>query len=249
MIQFDHLTFGYGQQTILNDLSLNWVNGRIIGLVGPNGSGKSTCLKLAAGLLTPREGQVQWDSKPLSLLKGRPLGRLVSYLPQSRPVPMISVRSLVSHGRFPHTGLGRKLTPADLEAVDQALSDTGLIDLADRDLKTLSGGQQQKAYLALLIAQNASHVLLDEPTTYLDIRHQLELFQLLKNFKAAGKCVVIVLHDLNQALSLCDEICLLHQGQLLYAGNPEGLIPSRAIETAFGVEPLMRPGLDFKPLA
>lgn len=245
MISFDKVSFAYGREPLLEQLSLSWKNGRIIGLVGPNGSGKSTCLKLACGLLKPTSGKILLENCDLGSTAGRALGRTVSYLPQHRPVPMITVRSLVSHGRFPHTGLGRKLTSVDREAIHRALCAAGLEALADRDLRTLSGGQQQKAYLALLMAQDAPHVLLDEPTTYLDVRHQLELFQLLKSFKAQGKCVVVVLHDLNQALSLCDEVHLLHRGRLLFSGEPQALAESRAIETAFGVRPITREGLDF----
>ena len=249
MIVLDSLSFAYGSTPIIKELSLRWPDGCITGLVGPNGSGKSTCLKLAAGLLQPQLGSIAVDSAPLESFKGRALGQRVAYLPQSRPVPMITVRSLVSHGRFPHVGLGRKLTQRDEEAIDQALALTGLQDLAHRDLRTLSGGQQQKAYLALLMAQDTPHVLLDEPATYLDIHHQLELMRLLKTFKDAGKCVVVVLHDLNQALSLCDQVQVLAQGHLLYAGKPDQLAASGAIEAAFGVRPRPGTGLDFELMA
>lgn len=249
MITFHGLDFSYDRRSFMHDLSLTWRNGCITGLVGPNGSGKSTCLKLAANLLSPQSGRIMIDGKDLSLLKGRSLGRNISYLPQHRPVPAITVKSMVSHGRFPHTGMGRKLSPADWEAVNEALTVTGLENLADRDLRTLSGGQQQKAYLALLMAQNAPHVLLDEPTTYLDIRHQLELFELLKGFRSRNKCVVVVLHDLNQAFSLCDEVQLLHKGRLLSAGSPSLLAEDEAVSQVFGVRPVRREGLDFDLLA
>ena len=249
MITFDSLSFGYGDDLTFNDLYLSWQEGCITGLVGPNGSGKSTCLKLAAGLLIAQQGEITIDGVSLHDLKGRSLAQQVSYLPQNRPVPMITVRSLVSHGRFPHVGLGRRLTSKDEEAVDRALALTGLEALAHRDLRTLSGGQQQKAYLALMMAQDAPHVLLDEPTTYLDIRHQLELMTLLKTFKAAGKCVVVVLHDLNQAMALCDQVQVLSRGQLLYTGSPAHMPTSGAIEAAFGVRPIPHKGFEFELMA
>ena len=142
----------------------------------------------------------------------------------------------------------RRLSAADEAAVDRALTMTGMAACAHRDLRTLSGGQRQKAYLAMLIAQGAPHLLLDEPTTYLDVLHQMELMEILSALRDEGCCIGVVLHDLTQAVSLCDRALLLHEGRLLFDGPAEDLYESGAIETAFGVRPVRRQGVFFEHL-
>lgn len=246
MIELQGVCFGYDREPLLKGLSCRMEDGSITAVIGPNGSGKSTALKLCARLLSPGGGEIRVDGRPSSEYEPKAFARALAFLPQSRPVPMISVRSLVSHGRFPHLGMTRKLTRADEAAVDRALELTGMTGCARRDLRTLSGGQRQKAYLAMLIAQGAKHLLLDEPTTYLDVLHQMELMDILRALRAEGRCVTVVLHDLTQALQLCDHVLLLHEGRLLYDGSPAELYASGAIEAAFGVRPVRREGVFFE---
>ena len=237
MIELKNVAFGYGDAPLFSGLSCAFEDGALACVVGPNGSGKSTCLKLCARLLKPRVGEIMVDGRPASAYDARAFARALAFLPQSRPLPAITVRSLVSHGRFAYLGLSHRLRPADEEAVEGALRLTGMLDCAGRELRTLSGGQRQKAYLAMLIAQGAQNLLLDEPMTYLDVRCQLELLELLRALCGRGKCVVMVVHDLALACEAGDRALLLHGGAPLYNGPAGGLLSSGRVETAFGVRP------------
>ena len=249
MIELSGLTFGYAPAPPLFDsLCARFGDGRIRAVLGPNGSGKSTLLRLCARQLAPASGTLRVGGRDAAAYDAKAFARALSYLPQSRPVPMITVRALVAHGRFPHLGMTRRLSAQDEAAVARALEVTGMRGVAGRDLRTLSGGQRQKAYLAMLIAQDAQYLLLDEPTTYLDIGHQLELFDLLRTLRNEGRCVVVVMHDLAQAIAFADDALLLHKGEPLYDGPADGLIPSGAMERAFGVRPVLREGVQFERL-
>ena len=249
MIELNRMTFGYASGAPLIDgLSARFADGRIRAVLGPNGSGKSTLLRLCARQLMPASGTLRVGGRDAADYDAKAFARALAYLPQSRPVPMITVRALVAHGRFPHLGMTRRLSAQDEAAVARALDLTGLSGVAGRDLRTLSGGQRQKAYLAMLIAQDAQHLLLDEPTTYLDIGHQLELFDLLRTLRNEGRCVVVVMHDLAQAIALADDALLLHKGEPLYDGPADGLVPSGAMERVFGVRPVLREGVQFERL-
>ena len=249
MIELSALTFGYGPaKPLLDGLSARFADGRIRAVLGPNGSGKSTLLRLCARQLSPASGALRVGGRDASAYEPKGFARTLAFLPQSRPVPMITVRALVAHGRFPHLGMTRRPGARDEAAIAHALAVTGMDGVAGRDLRTLSGGQRQKAYLAMLIAQDAQHLLLDEPTTYLDVAHQLELCDLLRALRDEGRCVVVVMHDLAQALALADDVLLLHEGRPLYDGPSDGLIGSGAIERAFGVQPVLREGVQFERL-
>ena len=247
MIELNRMTFGYASGApLIAGLSARFGDGRIRAVLGPNGSGKSTLLRLCARQLTPASGTLRVGGQDTAGYDAKAFARMLAYLPHSRPVPMITVRALVAHGRFPHLGMTRRLSARDEDAVAHALAVTGLSSVAERDLRTLSGGQRQKAYMAMLIAQDAPHLLLDEPTTYLDIGHQLELCAILRALRDEGRCVVVVMHDLAQALSLADDVLLLHEGQPLYDGTADGVVPSGAIEQAFGVRPVLRESVQFE---
>lgn len=246
MIQIDNLSFGYDSPLIRN-LSARFADGQITGILGPNGCGKTTLLKLCARLLCPASGCISVDGSG-EMRDSKAFARALAYLPQSRPMPMITVRALAAHGRFPHLGMARKLTKEDRAAIDRALTMTGMADCADRELRTLSGGQRQKAYIAMLIAQQSQHLLLDEPTTHLDILHQLELMDILRQLRAEGRCIVVVLHDIAQAVALCDRILLIDRGQALYDGPADGLYASGAIEQTFRVSPVPNSAPSFRRL-
>lgn len=249
MIQLKDVCFSYGQQTVLSHISCCMENARITALIGPNGSGKSTCLKLCAGLLQPLSGAIAIDGLSAGSHPPKALARRLAYLPQTRPMALLTVRSLVSHGRFPHLGFGHRLSSGDEAIVERAMTTAGVADLAHRALPSLSGGQRQKAYLAMMLAQETENLLLDEPTTHLDIQHQMELMDLLRGLRDAGRCVVVVLHDLSQALSLCDHVILLHQGILRYSGSPQALLDSGNIQAVFGVQPVMRTEICFERMS
>lgn len=246
MIKLQNVRFSYGRAPFIEELTCEMPDGRITALLGPNGSGKSTLARLCAGLLRPSSGSIMVNDRPVREYSPRQLARELAFLPQSRPTPALRVRTLVENGRYPYMGLTRRPGRADVAAVDDALERTGLMHMADRELHTLSGGERQKAYVAMLIAQGAQHLLLDEPTTYLDVAHQLELMQLMRDLKKQGRCIVMVMHDIDLAIQYCDDVLVMRGGGLIHSGPAAALTGSGAIESAYGVRPSPTPGIRFE---
>ena len=235
MLEIRNLTVGYGAKPVLNNLSLDIPGGQVTVVIGPNGCGKSTLLKALAGIL-PATGTVTLDGMELLSLPARQRAQRIACLPQSRSVPEITARRLVLHGRFPYLSYPRRYSKADLAIADAALEKLGITGLAERSLTTLSGGQRQKVYIAMLLAQDTQVVLLDEPNTFLDIAHQLQLMDLARLLAAEGKTVVLVLHDLSMALEHGDRVVVMETGRCLTQGTPEVVFRSGALQNAFGVE-------------
>ncbi len=235
MLELSHVSAEYFGKTALREVSLTFQPGQVLAIVGPNGGGKSTLLKTAIGLLPPTTGTIILDGSPLKALNAKQIAQKVSYLPQSRSVPDITARRMVMHGRFPHMSYPRRYTDADRQIVIEALKQADALELADRSVKTLSGGQRQKIYLAMALAQQTGTILMDEPTTYLDIAHQLQVIALARKLAAQGKAVVLVLHDLPMALAGADRLAVLHKGALAALGTPEEIYASGIIPKAFGV--------------
>ena len=233
MLEAKNLSAGYPGRAVLADVSLAARPGRVLALLGPNGCGKSTLLRTMAGLLPPLGGEVLLDGR--RDYSPRQAARRVAYLPQSRTAPNITVRRLVLHGRFPYLSYPRRYGREDYAAVDRALAAADALDLADRPLPELSGGQRQKAYLAMALAQETETILMDEPTTYLDIRHQLEVLALVRRLAEEGRGVVLALHDLCLALTAADDVAVLGEGRLLALGGPEAIYQSKVLERVMGV--------------
>ncbi|MEG0753446.1 MAG: ABC transporter ATP-binding protein, partial [Angelakisella sp.] len=224
MIKLTNLRAGYPSGEKLHGISLHMKAGEITAIVGPNGCGKSTLLKVICGLLPTSEGDVAIAGRQLSDYTPKELARTIALLPQSRNIPSITVRRMVLHGRFPHLEYPRKYRKADYEIVDEAIVHVGIEALSGSSMETLSGGERQKVYLAMALAQATPIVLLDEPTTFLDVRHQLDVMELAAELRAAGKTVVLVLHDLNLALRSADTLVVMQAGQIVAADTPQHLV-------------------------
>ncbi|MCL2398649.1 MAG: ABC transporter ATP-binding protein [Defluviitaleaceae bacterium] len=236
MIEFKSVSVGYKNIDVIQNMSINFPNGKITVLIGSNGCGKSTLLSAALGRLRLSLGEICVDGNNLLTLPRKKAAQKISLLPQSRTIPDITVEAFVLHGRFPWLGYPRVYRVEDKVIVKKAMERVNIIEKRHELLAHLSGGERQKAYLAMLLAQNTSNILLDEPTTYLDIAHQLELLELMKKFKNDNKCVIAVLHDLDMAFEIADQIAVLKNGSLLKIGTPKEVFASKAVEEAFGVK-------------
>ena len=236
MLNVTHLSGGYPGAPVLRDVSFSACRGEITVILGPNGCGKSTLLKTLCGILPPTEGQVRFHGEDLLALPRNLLARRVSYLAQSRQVPDITVRRLVLHGRFPYLDYPRRYRREDHEAAHRAMEQMGLTQLADTPLSRLSGGQRQTVYIAMALAQDTPIVLLDEPTTYLDVAHQLRTMAHARFLARSGKTVILVLHDLALALQSADRVLVLSQGQTAADGTPEEVFSSGCLSRVFGVD-------------
>lgn len=230
------LRVGYGERTVIEGLDLTVQTGVITALIGPNASGKSTLLGALARLLTPSAGSVLLDGADIRATPTRQVARRLGVLPQGPVAPDgITVAELVRRGRHPHRRFGVRQTEDD-RIVVAALLRAGVAELADRGLDTLSGGQRQRVWIAMALAQQTPVLLLDEPTSYLDIAHQVEVLDLLVDLQRdEGKTIVIVLHDLNQAAHYAQTVVVLSDGAVVAAGSPSEVITEPRIEEVFGV--------------
>ena len=235
MLKITDLTAGYGGKPVLRNLNLTMQPGQVNILIGPNGCGKSTLLKTIAGLL-PYGGAMQLDGAELSSLDHRTRAQKIAYLPQNRPLPDITAERLVLHGRFPYLGYPRKYRKEDHEAAQAALVQMGIADLAQTNVADLSGGTRQKVYIAMALAQNTPVILLDEPTTFLDISHQMQMMETVRSLADQGKTVLMILHDLPMAMQNADRLLLLQEGNLVSSGSPEELFASGQLNRVFGVQ-------------
>ncbi|OLP60595.1 ferrichrome ABC transporter ATP-binding protein [Xaviernesmea oryzae] len=231
------LTVTYGGRIALKSFDLTLQPGEVRALIGPNGSGKSTALQAMAGLLRPSGGRAVIDGVAVDAIPRRRLARQLAYLPQQPTAPdEMTVAQLVRQGRFAHVGLLRSYSADDEATIGWALESTGLLALADRPLRELSGGERQRAWISAAIAQEARILLLDEPTSFLDIGYQVEIIDLVYRLsRERGVSIVMAIHDLNQAMSVCDRISLLAKGETVFDGDPKDLAETGLIETVFRV--------------
>jgi len=238
-LELQNLTGGYTAEPIVQNISLTLQTGEWLSLVGANGSGKSTLLKLLSRILTPQTGIVLLDGKAIHSQPPNVVAQKLALLPQQQTIPTgLTVRQLVSLGRTPHQPWWQwELTAQDWQIVETAIQKTQLENKRDRLVEQLSGGERQRAFLALALAQEPKVLLLDEPTTYLDINYQLQLLELLKNLNREQKLTIVtVLHELNLAARYSSRIALLKQGQLWGVGKPEDVLTPQAIAQVFGVD-------------
>jgi len=232
------LAAGYSDRLVLKGLDLQVPPGKITAIVGANACGKSTLLRTMSRLLAPRAGHVLLDGKSIHAIPPRQLARTLGLLPQSPIAPEgITVADLVSRGRHPHQGLLSRWTKLDDEAVTAALEATKTFELADRPVDELSGGQRQRVWIAMALAQQTDLLLLDEPTTFLDISHQVEVLDLLTDLNyARGTTIVMVLHDLNLAARYADHLVAMADGKLHAFGTPEEVLTEEHVRHVFGLD-------------
>jgi iron complex transport system ATP-binding protein len=231
------LSLSHGRRTIVEQLSVTFEPGRVTALIGANGCGKSTVLRALAGLHAPRRGAVMLDGISLRDWPRKRLARRIAFLKQTQEIPEgLSITELVRHGRYAHRTLWRGDTQADRDTVSWAIEAAGLSALRDRPLAALSGGERQRAWIAMALAQRAECLLLDEPTTYLDLGHQIEVMQTLATLNAQfGLTIVMSLHDLNQAIRYAQRALVLHEAQLVADGHPLDVLKPSLITDVFHV--------------
>ena len=240
-IRTDSLVAGYGSTTVVDGVDLEIPAGRISVIVGANACGKSTLLKTISRLLTPTGGAVLLDGERIDRMPRKELARTLGLLPQQPTAPEgIVVADLVGRGRHPHQKLFRSWTADDDRAVTEALAATGVLDLADRALDELSGGQRQRVWIAMALAQQTDILLLDEPTTFLDVSHQIEVLDLLADLNhARGTTIVMVLHDINLAARYADHLFALRRGRLIASGAPSEVVTSDLVREVFDLDSLV----------
>lgn len=232
----ESVTLAYDGAEIVRDLSVRIEPGSFTVIIGPNACGKSTLLRGLSRLLAPRAGSVVLDGRAISEMPAKEVARRLGLLPQSAVAPEgITVRELVGRGRYPHQNLFRQWSADDDSAVDEALIATGTMPLASRPVEALSGGQRQRVWVAMVLAQRTGLLLLDEPTTFLDVAHQVELMELFAELNEQGRTIVAVLHDLNHAARYASRIVAMRDGRILAEGPPSEVITSERVQEVFGL--------------
>lgn len=236
MIEIKDLSVSYGANEVLKGANVTFEKGSLTGLIGANGCGKSTLLKSIVGTVRPHFGKVLLDGADCSKMKRNDIARRIAYLSQERNIPDMTVMQLVLHGRFPYLSYPSDYTKNDKEIAYSAMERVNISNLAETPLYALSGGMRQSAYIAMALAQDTEYILLDEPTSYLDISHQLELMRLLRKLADMGKGIVTVIHDLPLAFDFCDEIAVLNGGEISIKARPCDLITDKSVRDIFNVD-------------
>lgn len=234
-ILVEGINAGYDKKNVLNNICITAEMGKVTAVVGPNGSGKSTLLKVISRIITPRGGDVCLNGESILSLSRRESAKRVSYLPQSRNTSDIKVSSLVLHGRFPYIGYPRRYSGQDYRKVDEAMKKMGVEDKKDSLLSSLSGGERQKVYIAMCLVQETDVILFDEPTTFLDISRQFKVLDEAKALAKEGKCVIVVLHDIIQALETADKIIVMKEGRVVSEDTSDNIFYSRVLDDVFSI--------------
>ncbi len=236
MLELTNLSVGYNEHPVVYAINLTFHPGRITTIIGRNGTGKSTVLKSITSLLKPLSGSISLEGKDQQEYSRKEWAKKMAFLSQNHTDSNCTVHSLVTHGRYPHLGFSRRMTKEDHLLVDNAMATMGVRGIKDKGLREISGGERQKAYLAMALAQDTPYIAFDEPATYLDLAVQKEILSMLVTLRNQGKCIIAVMHDLEAALQVSDYLCLLDNGQMVAHAKPECLVKSGLIEKVFGVE-------------
>ena len=229
MLKLNHISVCYGKHSVLEDVHLHFSHGKVYTIVGKNGSGKSTLLKACANMLPLSEGSILLEDANLVSYPPKERARRIAYLSQHRNTTSSTVERLIMHGRHPHLSNTKQMRQADWNAIEQAMGVMDVLHLRHRSMMSLSGGEQQRVYLAMLLAQDTDILLLDEPTTYMDISYQLRLLTFLQEHKK-DRMVIMVLHDITQALRYSDQLILMDQGKVVQTGSVNKVIQSGRLE-------------------
>lgn len=241
-LQARDLNLGYGDHLVVQGLDLIVPEGSFTAVVGPNACGKSTLLRALVRLLPPRSGAVELDGRTIKDWRSKDFAREIAFLPQSTVTPEgIRVEALVRRGRYAHQSVLGSWRPADEDAVTRAMHAAGVEALADRPVEELSGGQRQRVWIAMVLAQETPYLLLDEPTTFLDIAHQYDLLRLLRRLVDDGRTVVAVLHDLNQACRFADHIVAMCEGKIVGSGPPSEVVTVDMVRDVFDMGCIVMP--------
>ncbi|SDZ13715.1 iron complex transport system ATP-binding protein [Proteiniborus ethanoligenes] len=236
-MRIENISVNYGEKRAIRNANFDINTGQIVTIIGPNGSGKSTLVKAMSRCIKPTEGNIYLEGINIKNINTKIIAQKMAILPQVKNVSSdISVEELVSYGRYPHLKFSKRLGKEDIEIVDWALEKTGLIHLRKRFVATLSGGERQRAWIAMSLAQKPKILLLDEPTTFLDISYQVEVLELVKELnQTLGLTVVMVLHDLNQAARYSDKILVIKNGELCEIGKPDKIIKEKLLKDIFKI--------------
>lgn len=236
MIELKNLSAGYPAKPVLQDISLSVLQGELISVIGKNGSGKSTLLKTTVGSIPAKGGEILIDGTPSASLSRQDRAKKIAYLAQGKSIADMTVRQMVLHGRFPHLSYPRRYSEKDRAIACAALRQMGLAETADAPLSALSGGMRQKAHIAMALAQDTDYILLDEPTTYLDITNQFELMTILRTLADGGKGIVAVMHDLPLAFGFSDRVAVIKDGRLAACDTPRNICGSGIVKAVFGID-------------
>lgn len=238
ILRAENLATGYENFTVFQDLNVELKQGKITTIIGPNGCGKSTLLKTMGRILRQKEGKVYLQNQDLHSISTKQIAKQLAMLSQNPDAPsQLKVEELISYGRYPHRKNVNRLTKKDQEVIEWSMEVTKTIQFRNRELANLSGGQRQKVWLAMALAQDTSILLLDEPTTYLDMAHQLEVLQIVKQLNIDHNCtIVMVLHDINHAARFSDEMIAMKSGKIVAVGTPASILTKKVLRDIYEID-------------
>lgn len=226
----------YNGREVLHKVSADINGGKVTAIIGPNGSGKSTLLKTLIGIVPKKEGEIFSEGKSTDNMSSLEIARRIAYLPQMKSVPDLTVRTMVLHGRFSHLSYPRRYRKEDLESVEKAMEITGITEYAEKNVSSLSGGTVQLVFLAMALAQSSPVILMDEPTSFLDISHQIKLMKLCRGLASEGRAIAAVLHDIPLALKYADNMIVMSNGKIVLYGTTSDVYKSGVLNRVFNVE-------------
>lgn len=235
MIEIKNINAGYKNKDVLKNISLVCNKGEVTTIIGANGCGKSTLLKSIIGMIPTTSGEILIDNTNINTLSETDRAKKIAYLSQGKNIPDILAGRLVLHGRFPYLSYPRKYTKLDYDIANKAMEKLGILEYRDMHMSNLSGGMRQKVYIAMALCQQADIILLDEPTTYLDVKQQINLSNTMTELASSGKTILTVLHDIILALKISNKIIVMKSGQIIKTGSPEQILNSNCIKEVFDI--------------